>query len=265
MRPETLNILCSPAEKLPLKIVNECYNGNRAQFLVNDEHNLRFPIRDGIPVFVEKDHLMGLNRRYRTIYDSFASVYDFISRVGLFMMGLSEDNIRGVFREELEVREGARVLETSVGTGSNLTHLPQGCLCYGFDLSWNMLKRCEKKLEKMGIVADLFLGEAEHLPFKDDVFDVVYQMGGINFFNDKAQAIKEMVRVTRGGTRIVIMDETEKVARTLERFPGISVFFKDRQEAISPPVESIPAGMEDIKIKELFKGQAWLLSFRKPS
>ena len=89
-------------------------------------------------------------------------------------------------------------------------------------------------------------------------------MGGINFFSDKGKAIKEMVRVAKKGTKIIIMDETEQVARSLERFPGVNAFFKDRDEAIESPLEFIPEEMEDIQVKELFNSQAWFLSFRKP-
>jgi ubiquinone/menaquinone biosynthesis C-methylase UbiE len=36
----------------------------------------------------------------------------------------------------------------------------------------------------------LVQGAAEHLPFVDGVFDAVLHMGGINFFNHKAQALR---------------------------------------------------------------------------
>ena len=265
MKPETLNILRSPGGCLPLRIKTESLaDGSTVEFLTNDECGVMFPIREGIPVFVETKELIGSNKRYRNIYDRFAPYYDFISRVGLFFMGLSEDAMRKEFLKELEIERGGMVLETSVGTGSNFYHLPRDLRFYGFDLSWGMLRTCRKKMNKLGVAAELFLGEAEHLPFEDEVFDIVYQMGGINFFSDKGKAIKEMVRVAKKGTKIIIMDETEQVARSLERFPGVNAFFKDRDKAIESPLEFIPEEMEDIQVKELFNSQAWFLSFRKP-
>ena len=172
--------------------------------------------------------------------------------------------MRREFVGSLGIRAGDRVLATSIGTGSDLPFLPRDCDYYGLDLSEGMLRICLKKMRKLGASAELFLGQAEQLPFLDQSFDVVYQMGGINFFNDQAKAIHEMVRVARPGSNIVIMDETEKVARALEHVPGINAWFGHQQRPIVPPTRLIPAGMEQVEYCELYDGQAWYLSFRKP-
>jgi len=44
---------------------------------------------------------------------------------------------------------------------------------------------------------------------------VVFHFGGINFFNDKAAAIREMIRVAKPGTKFVIGDENEALAKTV--------------------------------------------------
>lgn len=266
MNPETLNILRCPVGFDPLQLVDQpSANGAAMQFLTNPERGLKYRIRDGIPIFVEREQITDLNSKYRNIYDHAAPLYDFISKVGLFVFGLSEEKIRKEFLGALEIKPGDKVLETSVGTGSNLRYLPRDANYYGLDLSWGMLKVCKRKLPKMGQRAELFLGEAESLPFADHSFDVVFQMGGINFFSDRAKAIREMVRVAKKGTRIIIMDETEKVARISEKIPGIKVWFKDRREPISAPLEMIPEGMEEVESRDLFNGQAWFISFRTPA
>jgi ubiquinone/menaquinone biosynthesis C-methylase UbiE/uncharacterized protein YbaR (Trm112 family) len=265
MRPDTLRILCSPLEHAPLELaVQAALNDGAGHFLVNHEHGLRFPIRDGIPVFVEPEEIVGINRRFRRIYDGWAPFYDLLSRVGLHLLGVSEYELRRDFVASLEIEAGDRVLATSVGTGSDLPFLGRDCDFYGLDLSVGMLKVCQRKLRRLGAGAELFLGQAEHLPFRDESFDVVYQMGGINFFGDPRRAIHEMVRVAKPGTKIVIMDETEKVARKLERVPGISAWFRHQHRPIVPPTAMIPEGMEQVSCVELYDGQAWHLSFRKP-
>src|SRR5574341_645808 len=212
MSPKTLDILCSPHEHAPLEIASEpSLNGEPAQFLFNGEHGLKFPIREGIPVFVEPHQITGINTRFRWIYDRWAPYYDLLSRVGLYILGISETELRREFIASLEIKAGDRVLSTSVGTGSDLSFIPRGCEFYGLDLSPEMLAICERKMRRLGAPAELFLGLAEHLPFKPETFDVVYQMGGINFFTDQERAIREMVRVAKKGSKIVIMDETEKV------------------------------------------------------
>lgn len=265
MRAETLEILCSPVERAPLQFESRpAINGDATQFLVNHEHGLEFPIRDGIPIFVEPNAITGINSRFRRIYDSWAPFYDLLSKVGLFILGVSEHKLRREFIEKLEITNGGRVLSTSVGTGSDLSVIPRSCKYYGLDLSAGMLRVCQNRVERLGTLAELFLGQAEHLPFKDETFEVVYQMGGINFFNDQGQAIREMVRVAKNGSKIVIMDETEKVARALENIPGINAWFRHHRRPIIPPTALIPAGMEEVESCELYDGQAWFVSFRKP-
>lgn len=265
MSPKTLEILCSPLEHAPLEFVSDKpVNGEAAQFLFNRERGLKYPIRDGIPVFVERHQITGINDRFRGIYDSWAPFYDLLSRVGLRILGISEIELRRAFVGSLEIKGGNRVLSTSIGTGSDLPFIPQGCDYYGLDLSPEMLRVCQKKMRKWGASAELFLGQAEHLPFKDGMFDVVYQMGGINFFSDQHKAIQDMVRVARKGSKIVIMDETEKVARALEHVPGINAWFRHQRRPIVPPTGLIPAGMEQMEYRELYDGKAWYLSFRKP-
>ncbi|MBI3041932.1 MAG: methyltransferase domain-containing protein [Betaproteobacteria bacterium] len=265
MSPKTLQILCSPLERAPLELANGASAaGEAGQFLVNREHGLKYPIRDGIPVFVEPHEITGINSRFRGIYDSWAPFYDLLSRVGLYILGVSEVKLRREFVGSLGIRAGDRVLATSIGTGSDLPFLPRHCDYYGLDLSAGMLRICLKKMRKLGASAELFLGQAEHLPFLDESFDVVYQMGGINFFSDQAKAIHEMVRVARRGSKIVIMDETEKVARRLEHIPGIKAWFRHQHRPIVPPTRLIPHGMEQVAYRELYDGQAWYVSFRKP-
>jgi ubiquinone/menaquinone biosynthesis C-methylase UbiE len=94
----------------------------------------------------------------------------------------------------LEVKPGDSVLETSVGTGLNFRYLPAGVKLSGLDLSPEMLSACQTNLRRWGMDADLYLGNAESLPFADSSFDVVFHVGGISFFNDQAKAIREMMR-----------------------------------------------------------------------
>jgi ubiquinone/menaquinone biosynthesis C-methylase UbiE/uncharacterized protein YbaR (Trm112 family) len=265
MRAATLSILCSPMERAPLELATASgVNGEPREFLVNHERGIRYPIRNGIPIFIEPHQISGINARFRRIYDGWAPFYDLLSRVGLFVLGVSELKLRRDFVGRLEIKSGDRVLATSIGTGSDLQFLPRGGDYYGLDLSEGMLEICQKKMRKLGAAVELFLGQAEQLPFTDESFDVVYQMGGINFFSDQRRAIQEMVRVARRGSKIVIMDETEKVARTLENIPGINAWFRHQQRPIVPPASFIPPGMEEVESCELYDGQAWYLSFRKP-
>lgn len=84
------------------------------------------------------------------------------------------------YLQELEIKDGDRVLETSIGTGRNIQYLPRTASYYGIDISWGMLKQCQKKGRRQNWDLELFLCPAEGLCFQDNVFDVVYHVGGIN-------------------------------------------------------------------------------------
>ena len=97
-----------------------------------------------------------------------------------------------------------------------------------------MLAHCQTNLRRWGLQADLYQGNAESLPFADSSFNVVFHVGGINFFNDRALAIGEMIRVARPGSLLLIADETEKhVQEVYEKAPG--GLYKDRSQPVSAP------------------------------
>ena len=220
-------------------------------------------VREGIPVFLGE--VDGNNRRYQTMYDRIAIAYDAAERIGGWIVRQFR-NARREFVAELELPAGATVLEVSIGTGANVPYLPADARIFGLDLSWGMLRRCRRNLRKWHRDAELCQGEAERLPYRDAVFDSVFHIGGINFFNDRAAAIREMIRVARPGAKIVISDEMEKVVRNFyARMPFVRHYFKNRTEPVVNPVDLVPPGMAQIRTKEIIGGRLYVLSFRKPA
>ena len=111
----------------------------------------------------------------------------------------------------------------------------------------------------------MLLGNAEELPFANDSLDIVFHVGGINFFNDRAKAIREMIRVAKPGSRILIADETEKyVSSAYERTPITRKFFKDRQKIVTAPIDLVPTEMLETQLEILWDGRFYALTFRKP-
>ena len=114
-----------------------------------------------------------------------------------------------------------------MGTGLNFKYLPRGVRRYGLDLSREMLTSCQENLRRWRMDAELFEGNAESLPFADESFDVVFHTGGINFFSDRAKAIREMIRVAKPGSLILIADETEEhVKGAFENIPYTREFLQ---------------------------------------
>jgi ubiquinone/menaquinone biosynthesis C-methylase UbiE len=253
MEDHVLSLLCDPDTRFALELT-----GNN---LRNTATGRIYPIRDGIPLFVST--VTGPNLKYQTLYDRIAPGYDLAER--LYHWFTRKPSYRQEYLSELEIRPGARVLEVGVGTGANIPYLPANIDFYGLDISWSMLRKCQSNLSQWNRSAHLFHGEAERLPFKVEAFDSVFHVGGINFFTDKVRAIKEMIWVARSGSKIVIVDETEKEVReNYQRNPMIRNSFEPGSEKVCCPIDLVPDEMKDLKAREICDGKMYCLSFRKP-
>jgi len=261
--PETLRILQSPASGAALTLVEE--NGHETLVSAQGE---RFPIRDGMGDLRSAEDMTGLNEKYNRLYETIGGFYDDSQRVVCALAGFDRDRYVMSYLGRLEVKEGDSVLETSVGTGLNFKYLPRGTRLCGLDLSPEMLVNCRTNLQRWQRQGDLFVGNAECLPFADESFDVVFHVGGINFFNDRGKAIREMIRVAKPGSKILIADETEEhVKAAYERAPGTSSYYKNRKEPVKPPVDLVPEEMLETHLEILNvvgKNRFYALTFRKP-
>jgi ubiquinone/menaquinone biosynthesis C-methylase UbiE len=256
-----LALLRSPRTGEPLQVVRR---GGREG--LESPSGECFALRKGIPVFVEQDTLTDSNKKYHQLYQIIGGFYDDSQRVICALRGLTPGQYLKSYLGLLEIRPGASVLETSVGTGLNFRYLPRGLRLFGLDLSAEMLLSCQANLRRLGLDARLFLGNAEELPFADASFDVVFHVGGINFFNDRRKAILEMIRVAKPGSRLLIADETEEhVKSAYERIPVTSRYFKNRTTQVTAPVDLVPPEMEEIRLEQLWNGRFYALTFRKPA
>ncbi|HEX4007072.1 MAG TPA: methyltransferase domain-containing protein [Acidobacteriaceae bacterium] len=258
-RLEAISLLRSPESGCSLYVENQDGSEN----LVS-ESGERFPIRAGLPDFRQPSDMAGDNGKYNHMYETIGGFYDDTQRVFCALKGFDRDAYFRSYMDCLEVRPGDGVLETSVGTGLNYKYLPAGVHLSGLDLSPEMLAKCRRNLRRWKLQADLYLGNAENLPFVDSSFDVVFHVGGINFFNNRSKAIREMIRVAKPGSLLLIADETEKhVKEVYERQPGSK--FKNRRESVTAPVDLVPAEMQEIHLEETRSGEWYVLTFRKPA
>jgi ubiquinone/menaquinone biosynthesis C-methylase UbiE len=208
------------------------------------------------------EELGGLNLRFTRFYRWYSRFEPFFNR-------LSRSGMKEVL-DRLEL-DGGRILEVAVGTGGNLPYLFASSGAgevYGLDISPEQLRGCRKLVKKRGWPADLFLGMAEALPFKAESFDTVFHIGGINFFSDKKRAMDEMIRVARPGSKIVIADESEQVAKNIARLFRLSRWTEDGTVDTSVPVHLVPDTMEEVRVEGIWRrhghDHGYCLEFRKP-
>ncbi len=260
-KSETLALLRSPRTGTPLRVVAE--DGREALVSSSGE---RFPIHGGIPSFLGPADLTGDNGKYNHLYETIGGFYDDTQRVACAIRGVDRDSYFADYIDLLDVKPGDSVLETSVGTGLNFKYLPRGVKLSGLDLSAEMLANCQANMRRCGMDADLYLGNAESLPFADSSFDVVYTAGAFNFFSDRAKAIREMIRVAKPGSLLMVEDETEEyVKSTYEKIPYTRSFFGDRKQPVTVPIDLVPPEMEDVRVEMLKEGKFYAVTFRKPA
>ncbi|MCJ7625609.1 MAG: hypothetical protein MUO76_19115, partial [Anaerolineaceae bacterium] len=146
MKHATLEILSCPDCLAALSLCNERGNVRVEDgILFCSQCERSFPIWDGIPHFIEKQQLEGSNRRFAGSYDRLSPFYSFFTKAALLPFG-GDRKARKEILSRLDLN-GGRILEVSIGTGSNLPYLfetPNVGEVYGLDISSGQLTRCCK-------------------------------------------------------------------------------------------------------------------------
>lgn len=101
---------------------------------------------------------------------------------------------------------GRKVLEIGVGMGADyLEWMKAGARATGIDMSAVSIERARRRCESAGFIPDLRVADAEHLPFADASFDVVYSYGVMHHSPDTEQCLREAWRVLKPGGEARIM------------------------------------------------------------
>ena len=134
-------------------------------------------------------------------YKIYAPVYDRV-----FAPSFAEGHTRMI--EALDAQPGERVLEVGVGTGISLRHYVLGVKVDALDFSAAMLKKAQKRLDKGEVVAEVRLHQmdAHKLEFDDDTFDHAVVAHAIAVVAEPEVVLREMMRVTRPGGKLVVVN-----------------------------------------------------------
>lgn len=101
-----------------------------------------------------------------------------------------------------------KVLDLGCGPGIVTAALaPDVKEIVAYDLTPEMIEKARKKCNESGLKNVRFeLGSAEQLPFEEESFDCVVARLTIHHFLDPHRVMKEVVRVTRRGGKVVVAD-----------------------------------------------------------
>jgi len=101
------------------------------------------------------------------------------------------------------VEDAGEVLNVGCGIGVASAYIARkyGCHVVGVDISEKMIEwsRRRAREEKVEAKVEFRTADVLDLPFEADRFDIVFAESVLVFVEDKAQAIRECVRVTRPG------------------------------------------------------------------
>ncbi|MCL6440978.1 MAG: class I SAM-dependent methyltransferase [Thermoleophilum sp.] len=117
----------------------------------------------------------------------------YVEQVGLPLFGAALDSAR--------VTKGTRLLDAGCGAGLlGLLATLRGAHVAALDAAPGLLAIARERLP----AADVREGDLEELPFADASFDAVVAVNSVFFAADMAAAMRELVRVTERGGRVVV-------------------------------------------------------------
>jgi SAM-dependent methyltransferase len=94
----------------------------------------------------------------------------------------------------------ARLLEIGCGMGTDLLQFSRGgARCVGIDLTPRSIEITQHRFKLYGADGVFMISDGEHLPFRNESFDVVYSNGVLHHTPDTEGAIREVHRVLRRG------------------------------------------------------------------
>jgi len=232
-----------------------------------------FNITDGLPNLNFPESLEESDLNNQIFHNEHAQRYDRETRLGMLSLGiwefaLMETRARRQLINRLELKRNFSVLETGVGTGSNLPIIAnqigkEGQLD-GSDISSGILKVARRRMKVKGIRVELIQANASYLPYRTAIFNAVLHIGGLNLFGDKQRAIEEMHRVAKPGAKIVICDEGLAPGKE-KTWLGRLILNRDKQGhyTMKPPTEFVPDKIEDLRVYWVWHDIFWVIEFRK--
>ncbi len=248
---ENLRLLCHPVTREPLVLADGALHAARSGDC--------FPVREGIPRLLPPGERPLRHRYWEWVYNRVAIGYDLGVEIGwrLPLGGAAID--RASYLEKIRPRPGERVLETAVGTAANILQLSDHAHYAGLDMAFNMLRRAAARLRQQDRQALLVQGDAHALPFVDAAFDVVFQMGAMQFISDPARALREMARVAKPGAAVWVIDETDALPRTLKRALRAAPPARPEWQAAFRRV--LPPTSEQVRLEIISQGELYCLCF----
>lgn len=148
----------------------------------------------------------------------------------------------------LQIQPGTKVLDVACGAGQvSIPMARAGVQVTGVDIATNLIADARTRAVEEGLNVQFDEGDAEDLPYPDASFETVISLIGAMFAPRPDRVASELVRVTRSGGRIIMMNWT----------PGgfIGQMFKinGKHVPLSPLMASPVLWGDQDKVRERFR------------
>ncbi|WP_323097938.1 demethylmenaquinone methyltransferase [Intrasporangium sp. YIM S08009] len=143
-----------------------------------------------------------------SMFDTVAEKYDVTNDV----LSLGQDRLwRRAVVKAVDAKRGERILDIAAGTGtSSEPWADQEIEVVPADFSLGMLRVGRRRRPDMAFTA----ADAMSLPFADESFDVVTMSFGLRNVADTGTALREFLRVTKPGGRLLVCEFSQPVNKT---------------------------------------------------
>ena len=195
-----------------------------------------------------------------SMFDDVAERYDLTNDV----LSLGQDRVwRREVARAVDARPAQKILDLAAGTAtSSLPFARTGAYVVPCDFSLGMLQVGKKKHPWLPLTA----GDATKLPFKDDTFDAVTISFGLRNIVDPLAGLRELLRVTRPGGRLVVCEfshptwapfRTVYVEYLMKALPPIARAVSSSPDAYVYLAESIRAWPDQQGLAALIGAAGW--------
>lgn len=227
-----------------------------------------WPIKKGIPSLVHPP-ISDEDAKWITEYDEMAENYDELVKQYDDWLGIDMMKERENFHMYIPIEGPLTIIDVSIGTGANFMALHNQFKdqmgrfnLHGMDLSSGMLAVSQRKFNQAGLNVNLTYGSVFNIPYQKNQFDMVIHSGGINTFSDIPGSLNEMLRITKPGGIIIVVDEgiSPKKRETEE---GKAIMKANTLFAARPPLKHIPEKAKDVEVTYVMNETFYQITFRK--
>ncbi len=170
------------------------------------------------------------------MFDEVAAGYDRTNTI----LSVGNDRLwRIATTRALSPRPGQRILDLAAGTGTSSVAIARtGAEVVAADFSPGMI--AEGRRRHAGVPGVSFVeADATNLPFEDEEFDAVTISFGLRNVQDADAGLREMLRVTKPGGRLMICEFSHPTS------PAISALYRFYNDRILPPIARLVSSNGD--------------------